>query len=229
MLDRRLRATIAGGLFLAVGGCASSPGSAGTPVAEAAGPVTVQPGAPGQATRSVSAGQLVADSELEYTEADVTFMKGMIPHHAQALVMTRLVRERSVSDAVRQMALRMDISQRDEIALMERWLKDRGETPPGDMGEMDHSSHGGMHAMMPGMLSQAQLDQLATAEGDEFDRLFLEFMIQHHEGAIVMVDDLFSAPGGGQASEVFQLASHIDADQRMEIARMRALLDAQYR
>jgi uncharacterized protein (DUF305 family) len=126
----------------------------------------------------------------------------------------------------------MEISQRDEIAVMTSWLRARGHSVDATAAH----EHGAMAAMaghdgagssvMPGMLSPQQLDRLAAARGPEFDRLFLEFMIQHHEGAIVMVEQLFSTPGGGQASEVFQLASHIDADQRMEIDRMRSMLDA---
>lgn len=229
MFFRPLRAVAMACVVAGAGACASSGGEPDArPPSQSSSPVTVQPGAPGEATRSVSASRLSADSELSYTEADVAFVRGMVPHHAQALVMTRLVRERSSNDGVRQMALRMDISQRDEIALMERWLKERGEA---SMGDMDHAAHGGMDGsmMMPGMLTSEQLDQLGAAEGDDFDRLFLELMIQHHEGAIVMVDELFSSRGGGQGSEIFQLASHIDADQRMEIARMRQMLETQYR
>jgi uncharacterized protein (DUF305 family) len=198
----------------------------------AGGPRTVQPGAPGQSTRSVAQNTLSADAELAFTEADVRFVQGMVPHHAQALVMTELVRQRSRDDGIQQLALRMDISQRDEIALMERWLRDRDRAPMGP-GHAFPPQGDAMEAMgddapmrMPGMLTAAQLDQLSAATGAGFDRLFLELMIQHHEGAIAMVEELFSTRGGGQGSEIFQLASHIDADQRMEIDRMRAMLSA---
>ena len=139
--------------------------------------------------------------------------------------MTDLVRRNSRSEGIRQMALRMEISQRDEIAVMTTWLESRGHPVAASAAH----DHGGMHDgrdRMPGMLSPEQIEQLTEARSPEFDRLFLEFMIQHHEGAIVMVEQLFGTPGGGQASEVFQLASHIDADQRMEIDRMRSMLDA---
>ncbi len=158
---------------------------------------------------------------MEYTQADVHFMQGMIPHHAQALEMTDLVRRRSTSEAVRRMGLRMEISQRDEIALMERWLTDRGE-PVRMEHDMSGGTTGGM-PMMPGMLTPEQMEDLAT--GDEFDRLFLEYMIQHHQGAIVMVDELFGTSGAGQESLVFKFASDVDADQAMEIERMQKLLD----
>ncbi len=149
-----------------------------------------------------------------YTEADVRFMHGMITHHGQALAMTDLVSARTESEAMRRLARRIEVSQKDEIAVMKRWLEARGETAP----TVHH--HG---PLMPGMLTEEELARLADATGAEFDRLFLEFMIRHHEGALVMVMDLFS-PGGGEEAEIFQFASHVDADQRAEIARMGKLL-----
>ena len=150
-------------------------------------------------------------------------MQGMIPHHAQALDMTALVPDRTTDDAFRRMALRMEISQTDEIGLMERWLTARNQEIPAD-----HAHHmmlsGGME-MMPGMLSPEQMEQLEAASGVEFERLFLEFMIQHHQGALVMVYELFGSTGAGQESEIFQFASHVDADQGIEIARMRQMLE----
>lgn len=159
----------------------------------------------------------VARAVRNYTEADVRFMQHMIVHHAQALEMADLVRERTQREEIRRLAERITVSQRDEIAMMERWLRERGKAVTSD-----HLHH----ATMPGMLSQEELDRLAAARGAEFDRLFLEFMIRHHEGALVMVRELFATPGAGEASEVYQLASEVDADQRMEIARMRTLLAA---
>lgn len=202
-----------------------------TPSARPAGAPTtvVQPGAPGEATRTIDAESLEDMGGVEWTEADVRFMQGMIPHHAQALEMTALVPSRASGDAVRQMALRMEISQRDEIALMSRWLRERDQDVPEWNRAMDHAAHaehdmmGGM-PRMPGMLSPEQMAELRAATGPEFDRLFLESMIQHHEGAIVMVRDLFTARGGGQESEIFTFASHVDADQTAEIQRMRAVL-----
>jgi len=185
-------------------------------------PPTVQPGAPGEATRTV-APTVPEDRGLDrYSEADVRFMQGMIPHHAQALEMTALVTRRTSNEAIGRLALRMEISQRDEIALMERWLRERGEELP-EPGS--HAHHAGRDAAtIPGMLSDEQMARLAAAEGRAFDRLFLELMIRHHEGALQMVEDLLGAPGGGQASDVFQFASHVEEDQQMEIDRMRAML-----
>lgn len=150
-----------------------------------------------------------------YDQADVRFMQGMIAHHTQALAMTKLVPDRAHSEAIRRLARRIEVSQMDEIAVLERWLERRGETVP-------RGHHHG--PLMPGMLTEEELSRLAGATGDPFDRLFLELMIRHHEGALVMVADLF-AGGGGEEAESFQLASHVDADQRAEIARMRELLN----
>lgn len=147
-------------------------------------------------------------------------MQGMIPHHAQALEMTALVRQHATTAAVQQMALRMEISQRDEIALMETWLREHGEPiqMPG-MGGM-----GGMH-MMPGMLTPEQMETLKNARGVDFDRYFLEYMIQHHQGAISMVADLFNTSGAAQESTVFKFAEDVDGDQLMEIERMQGILE----
>lgn len=152
--------------------------------------------------------------------ADVAFLRAMIPHHQQALEMTALVAGRSGRDAVRLLARRLEQSQEDEIAMMRRWLADRG-VPQGDA----HAHDGGEahRTLMPGMLTREELERLSSRDGGEFDRLFLELMIRHHVGALTMVEELFVA-GGGQESEIFQLASHMDSDQRMEITRMRRML-----
>lgn len=144
-------------------------------------------------------------------------MQGMIHHHAQALEMADLVADRTDNESIRQMALRIEISQQDETARMRRWLGARGEEVP------EGHVHG---ALMPGMLSPDQMEQLAAARGAEFDRLFLEFMIQHHEGALTMVRDLASN-GGGREPEIYVFTTDVDADQRAEIARMRDMLDSQ--
>ena len=157
-----------------------------------------------------------------HTPADVAFITGMIAHHAQALEMTALVPSRSTRDDVRMMAERIDVSQRDEIALMEQWLRARGEPVPS--ADSAHAHHGGHHARMPGMLSAQEMASLGQATGQEFDRLFLELMIRHHEGALAMVAELFATPGGGQQSSVYHIASEVDADQRNEIDRMRTML-----
>jgi uncharacterized protein (DUF305 family) len=157
-----------------------------------------------------------------HSEADVRFVTGMVGHHAQALEMVALVRERATRADVRLMAERIEVSQRDEIAMMERWLRARGHPVPS--ADSAHAHHGGGHAQMPGMLTAEEMQRLRAASGAEFDRLFLELMIRHHEGALAMVAELFGTRGGGQESEVFHIASEVDADQRMEIDRMRTML-----
>lgn len=223
-----LRVTVALTLTAAVGACASASNTstgAGAPSGE---PRIVQPGAPGQAGRSFSADELDQVEGVTYTEADVRFMQMMIPHHAQALDMTALVRQHAASRAVRQMGLRMEISQRDEISLMSTWLRERDEDVEPNM----HAMMGmpgmrmvdGVH-LMDGMLTPAEMQELANARGAEFDRLFLEGMIRHHQGAIDMVDRLFATSGAAQESTVFKFAEDVGADQMMEIERMQALLD----
>lgn len=206
-------------------GATSAPVATPTPVAASSTtstPRTVQPGAPGSDTRVLSARQ--ADSLVlpKHTAADVSFMTGMIAHHQQALVMTALVTDRTTSRDIRLLALRIELSQTDEITLMKSWLRDRAEPVPGEGEHAGHDMHEGH--LMPGMLTSAQIATLQAARGTEFDTRFLDFMIQHHEGAISMVAELFSSPGGGQGSEIYGFASDVDSDQQMEIARMRRLL-----
>jgi uncharacterized protein (DUF305 family) len=153
-------------------------------------------------------------------DADAAFMQGMIVHHQQALEMVALVPERAARDDVRMMAGRIQVSQQDEIAMMHDWLQSHGHAA----GDAHHGHDGGAdHAGMPGMATPEEMARLAASTGAEFDRLFLELMIRHHEGALVMVEQLFAA-GGGQESQVYAIASEVDADQRMEIGRMRAML-----
>ncbi len=178
-------------------------------------PRVVQPGAPGEATRELDARSIAELDHPTHTEADVAFMQGMILHHQQALEMAALVPGRVESDDVALLARRIDISQKDEIALMRRWLTDRGADP-------DAMAHHGHH-LMPGMLTAEQMRALEASSGAEFDRLFLELMIQHHEGALAMVAELH-ATGGGQESEINQFASHVEADQHIEIQRMQRML-----
>lgn len=171
-----------------------------------------------------------------YTAADVRFMQGMIAHHAQALAMTALLRDRTARADMRLLAQRIDVSQTDEIGLMKRWLEARKQPvpnvdPAGKHHAMaDHAmSMPGMSMspmMMPGMLTPEQLAELAKASGPEFDRLFLRDMIQHHEGALVMVRDLLATNSAAQEPEIYQFSSDINADQRAEIMRMRTLLSA---
>lgn len=159
-----------------------------------------------------------------HTAADVRFMQGMIHHHAQAVTMVALVPTRSSRQDLKMLARRIDVSQVDEIEWMRNWLRDRDE-PLADANSDAHAEHGG-GALMPGMLSADAMAALERATGAEFDRLFLEGMIRHHEGAIVMVAQLFATPGAGQESMIFGFASDVDSDQRAEIARMRRLRSA---
>jgi uncharacterized protein (DUF305 family) len=177
----------------------------------------VQPGAPGEASRVLSAGAVASLPQPRFTAADAKFMQGMISHHAQALEMTALLATRTTREDMRKLAGRIEASQADEIKMMQRWLQDRGQALP-----ESHAHHAGV--LMPGMLTPDEMARLAAASGPEFDRLFLEGMIKHHGGALVMVHDLFSTPGAGQESEIFAFASDVDADQRMEIERMASML-----
>ena len=145
-------------------------------------------------------------------------MQGMIGHHAQALEMTTLLYDRSRWEDIRLLAQRIDVSQADEINMMQAWLGVRGaEVPRGD----EHHTHD--DRLMPGMLTPDQMAELAAAAGTEFDRLFLEYMIMHHDGAVIMVEALFASPGAGQESVIFGFASDVVADQTMEITRMRRM------
>jgi uncharacterized protein (DUF305 family) len=179
----------------------------------------VQPGAPGEPAKVVSARKAADVSKVQFTAADVQFMQGMIGHHAQALEMTSLLKARTNNEDLQKLALRIELSQADEIKMMQEWLKRRGQPLPDP-----HAHHAPGAKLMPGMLTQDEMSKLASAQGTEFDRLFLELMIKHHSGALTMVDELFSAPGAGQDSDIFAFASDVDADQRMEIDRMGAML-----
>jgi uncharacterized protein (DUF305 family) len=190
-----------------------------TPAAPAGQPTIVQPGRPGEASKTVSAESSVRNAALPHTAADARFMQGMIGHHAQALEMSALVYANSQSDDMKLLAKRIEVSQLDEIQMMKEWLTARGEKLPDE-----HAHHAGDHALMPGMLTQAEMKALSAAKGVEFDRLFLIGMIKHHQGALTMVRDLFATPGAGQDAEIFAFASDVDADQNMEIDRMSAML-----
>jgi len=167
-----------------------------------------------------------------FTDADVRFMTGMIGHHAQAVGMSNLAPTNGASASIRTLAARIINAQQDEIALMQRWLRDRGQPVPEvhiaghqvmvDSGGDSHAHH----AHMPGMLSAAQMAELAASRGPAFDRLFLTFMIAHHKGAVVMVNELFATDGAGQDAEVFKFASDVQVDQSTEVARMARMLEA---
>ena len=162
-------------------------------------------------------------ARLNVHEGDVRFMTGMIHHHAQALVMSALAPQNGASESIRTLTGRIINAQTDEIAVMQRWLRDRGRPVP----EVEASGEMvGGHMHMPGMLSPEQLAELRAAQGPEYDRLFLTYMIQHHNGAVEMVDVLFATDGAAQDDFVFKLASDIQVDQRTEVARMQRMLDA---
>ncbi|HYJ80569.1 MAG TPA: DUF305 domain-containing protein [Longimicrobiaceae bacterium] len=161
-----------------------------------------------------------------YTAADVHFMTTMIGHHAQAIVMARWADTHGASGSIRTLAGRVINAQQDEIALMQQWLRERGQPVPEPRpGPMRMRMDGVEHDMlMPGMLTEEQMARLDQARGAEFDRLFLTFMIQHHRGAVTMVTELFSNQGAGLDDSVFKLASDVNVDQTTEIARMQRML-----
>jgi uncharacterized protein (DUF305 family) len=169
-----------------------------------------------------------ADSaRYPYTDADIKFMSGMIPHHAQAIVMAGWAPSHGASPSVQTLCARIINAQRDEIHLMQTWLRDRQQTvpQPDSNGTVMMEMNGMKMAMvMPGMLTADQMKQLNAARGENFDRLFLQFMIQHHHGAVSMVQDLFASNGAGQDLIVFKLATGINVDQTTEIARMQRML-----
>ena len=212
-------------------------------------PPIFQPGAPGQASRIVTAAEAVEMARSTYTPADVQFMQHMIVHHAQAVEMVKLLETRGSSPAVKALGRRISLSQAAEMELMTGWLVARGQplTAPdlhaGHAGHAapaaadPHAGHGGHgghagHAapspedtpVMPGMLSPRQMRELAAAEGPEFDRLFLAGMIQHHQGALDMVESLMETPNAAQDTMLSEFTGSVVADQSAEIIRMQNLL-----
>jgi len=184
----------------------------------------VQPGAPGQPTKTLPPS---TTAKLPpHSPADVKFMQGMIMHHGQAVEMTALIESHTENKEIRSLGARISRSQADEIEFMKRWLTARGEPLAAampDMPGMDMSAHQ-MHMHMPGMLTAKQMDALKKAKGEEFDHLFLTGMIQHHNGALIMVKDLFDTAGAGQDAELFNFASDVDSGQRAEIRIMQTML-----
>lgn len=206
-------------LVVATGGCATArPTSTARVARPSASAPLLQPGRPGEETHTIEPRAAVDLTRVGVTAADVRFMRGMIGHHAQAVEMVELLKSRTRREDVKLLGARIEASQRDEIAMMRGWLDARGQAVPDA-----HAHHA--EPSMPGMLTAVQMSALASAAGTAFDRLFLSGMIQHHEGALTMVQELFAAPGAAQDSEMFAFASDVDADQRMEISRMRALLN----
>jgi uncharacterized protein (DUF305 family) len=177
----------------------------------------VQPGAPGQSSKILSPEAAVLPVRTP-AAADVSFMQGMIMHHSQAVEMTALLRTRTRNKDLQALGKRISISQSDEMKYMKQWLEDRGQT-----ATMDHGHMGSM-PLMPGMLTPKQMKALEQATGPVFDHLFLTGMIQHHTGALVMVQDLFGTPGAGQDAVLFDFATDVDNTQRAEIKIMQGML-----
>ena len=167
--------------------------------------------------------RLNAQTPRDFTPADAEFVQGMIMHHAQAVVMSDWCATHGARADLRILCKRIALSQRDEIKVMRKWLLDRGQSAP-DPLQMPGMTMGD-DKMMPGMLTSPEMKQLDAARDAAFDRLYLNDMIQHHEGALSMVATLFAKPGGGQQSDLFAIATDIDAGQRVEIARMEAMLN----
>ena len=199
-----------------------------------ANPPIVQPGAPGQESKLLTPEQ----ASVPYrgpSEADTQFMQGMIHHHAQAVEMTALMPTRTRNKALLEFGKRISISQTDEMVFMKQWLEDRAKPVPMDHQQMEHMAHmpGMDHPgmmdmaampMMPGMLTPEQMKALAKASGPTFDRLFLTGMIQHHNGALIMVEQLFANPGAGQDAQLFDFATDVENTQSAEINIMKGML-----
>ena len=211
-LSRSVLLLLAAALLTASAACKTAGGGSST------GTRILQPGAPGQDTKTINTTQATDLSKVGATPADVKFMQGMIGHHAQAVEMVQLLNQNSNNVDMKRLGLRIQVSQDDEMNMMRTWLKDRGQEIPGPHA---HHEPGGF---MPGMLTSEEMATLAAAKGKEFDRLFLMGMIKHHGGAISMVEELFKTPGAGQEGGIFAFASDVDSDQRMEIDRMGAML-----
>jgi len=179
----------------------------------------IQPGPPGQPGRIISAEEAADLASIEYSAADIGFLQGMISHHAQAKEMSQLAPDRTNTESVLALAERIDLSQDDEIAMMQGWLQDRGLEAP----SMD-AHHAGDFDLMPGMLSDEEFDELEAADGPQFDRLYLEYMIDHHLGALDMVENLLDQRGSAQDPVLYEYTSEVTGDQTSEIERMDLLL-----
>ena len=199
---------------LSAGGCASAP-PAGQPAA-------ATPAPPNSTVHQTPAGL----GQYPYSDADVAFMSGMIPHHAQAVIMAGWAPSHGARHDVAVLCERIVVAQRDEIALMQTWLRDRGLPVPDAASTRMKMSMGGMEhdMLMPGMLTDEEMAALDRARGPEFDRLFLLGMIKHHQGAIDMVDTLFKSYGASQDEMIFKFANDVFADQSTEIDRMKQML-----
>jgi len=209
---RELPPLLSAALLAAILACATAPALAQVSI--------INPGAPGQDSREMNADEATNLAGMRYTEADVRFMQDMIPHHHQALVMSALVPERTNRNELLEVAGRIEKSQADEIEFMQNWLAERGETVP------DPTAHDAMHMhhTMTGMATPEQMAELEAADGAAFDRLFLELMIEHHKGALTMVEDLLDQPGSAYEPVLFEFTTDITTDQTTEIERMTVML-----
>ena len=220
-------------------GCAGGPGASpalpapAAPEAESA--AVADPAPPPTRPDAATIAELEALYEARalaalegYHDADVHFMSGMIGHHAQALVMSGFAPENGANPTIQTLCARIINAQKDEINIMQTWLRDRGQVVPEiHIADGKLMIHGPEHAMhMPGMLTPEQLAELGETHGADFDRLFLKYMIMHHNGAVTMVHELFATDGAAQDDFVFKLASDIQADQSSEVVRMELMLEA---
>jgi uncharacterized protein (DUF305 family) len=224
LLSARGSATLCGMLLVvsALAGLFSS--AARARQADSSTPVVVQPGAPGKPSRTLPSSTKGTLPPL--SQADVEFMQGMIMHHSQAVEMTALIPSHTENKDLRSLGARISSSQSDEIRFMQRWLAAREEPLSLAMkGMPDMDKSGQPLALMPGMLTPEQMEALRKAKGAEFDRLFLTGMIQHHNGALIMVKDLFDTAGAGQDADIFDFATDADNTQRAEIKIMQGMLE----
>jgi uncharacterized protein (DUF305 family) len=227
--SRKLRSAKGSALLCGMLLAASAPASLFPPTAfaqqnGAAAPVVVQPGAPGQPSKKLSPS--TKGTLPPRSQADVEFMQGMIMHHSQAVEMTALIPSHTDNKDLRLLGAKISSSQSDEIKLMQRWLAARGESISIAMpGMPDMDAKGQPMRLMPGMLTPAQMEALRNAKGAEFDHLFLTGMIQHHNGALIMVKDLFDTAGAGQDADIFNFATDADNTQRAEIKIMQSMLE----
>jgi uncharacterized protein (DUF305 family) len=190
--------------------------------AEPQAPVIVQPGAPGQPTKTLP--PETRPTLPPVSPADVQFMQGMIMHHAQAVEMTALINSHTKNKELHTLGARISRSQSSEMDFMKRWLLARGQPTSHAMHHMPGMDMSTQSMLMPGMLSPKQMGALKRAKGEQFDRLFLAGMIQHHNGALTMVKDLFDSAGAGQDAEIFNFATDVDTGQRAEIKIMQTML-----
>jgi len=186
----------------------------------------VQPVSKAESDRAAAARARTDSTRRPYTAADIHFVSGMIGHHAQAIAMSQWCESHGASATIHTLCGRIINAQRDEITLMQNWLRDRHQPiPEADPRGMKMDMGGATHYMtMPGMLTEDQMKQLDAARGTEFDRLFLTFMIQHHRGAVQMVKELLDTPGAANDETVWKLAADVNVDQTTEITRMQQML-----